>query len=99
MQGSLHSVWVLNRAETVDYVWVKARNGKFSFLLMEKVGKAIALSQTRKIAFLSCSLFYSLFSFPPSLISKIYVELMSRECNRCRRTFSIKYGTYKQRKD
>ncbi len=95
MQGSLHPVWVLNRAGTADYVWVKARNGKFSFLLMERDGKAAALSQTRKIAFPSHSLFYSLFSFSPSLISKIYVELMSRECNRCWRTFSIKYGTCK----
>lgn len=92
MQGSLHSLWVLNRAGTVDYVWVKARNGKFSFLLMEKVGKAAALSQSREIAFPSPSLFYSLFSFSPSLISKLCVELMSIECNRCWRTLSIKYG-------
>lgn len=43
MQGSLHWVWVLNRAVTVDYVWVKARNGKFSFLLMEKVSFSLLL--------------------------------------------------------
>lgn len=43
--------WVLSSAGTVDYVWVKAGNGRFSFLLMEKVGKAVALSQSRKIAF------------------------------------------------
>lgn len=86
MQGSLHSVWVLNRAVTVDYAWVKARNGKFSFLLMEKLGKAVALSHSRKIAFPSCSVFDSLVSFSPSLISKLYVELMSIECNGCWRT-------------
>ncbi len=61
MQGSLRSVCVLNRALTVDYFWVKAGNGKFSFLLMEKVVEAAAHSQTGKIAFLSCSLFCPLY--------------------------------------
>lgn len=32
------SVWVLNRAGTVDDVWVKARNGKFSFHIIEMGG-------------------------------------------------------------
>lgn len=62
MQGSLQSERVLNRAETVDYFWVKAGNGKFSFLLMEKVVEAAAHSLRGKIAFLSCSLFCLLYT-------------------------------------
>ena len=73
MQGSLHSVWLLNRAGTVDYVWVKARNGKFSFLLMEKVAKAVALSKSRKIVSALCFIL-SFIRLPFSCFS---VELMS----------------------
>lgn len=72
MQGSLHSVWVLNRAVTVDYIWVKARNGKFSFLLMEKDGKAVTSFSVQKIAFALC--FILSFLYLPFSSSELHVE-------------------------
>lgn len=79
MQGSPRRVRVLNRAVTVDYVWVKAGNGKFPFQLMGKAGKAVAFFPELTNSPLPLHCFFSLFVLfcPPSAISELHVELMS----------------------